>query len=79
MKTLSVQLKEWRDRAQLSQAQLAEQVGVTQSAVSLWESGGRIKLNRLSRLIEALGLTETESGLLRLEVIALYEAARPAA
>ena len=47
-----------RSSAGLSQQQLADRVGVTQSEVARWESGGRaIALRMAIPLAEALGLT----------------------
>lgn len=50
-------LREARLRAGLTQSQLAERAGTTQSAVARWETGGtRPSLETLVRLIRACGL-----------------------
>lgn len=49
-------IKAARLKAGLTQAQLALAVGVTQQAVSQWESGGRLfSVETLIRLSKALG------------------------
>jgi transcriptional regulator with XRE-family HTH domain len=67
-------IKNWRSRADLTQAELAQMVGVTQGAVSRWESGGRVDPGRTSHLIAALELSESDAAELRLAIIAQYEA-----
>jgi transcriptional regulator with XRE-family HTH domain len=50
-------VREVRKRAGLTQAQLAERTGTTQSAIARLERGqGRPTLERLSRIAEACGL-----------------------
>ena len=50
-------IREARLRAGLTQAQLAERVGTTQSAVARWEAGGtHPSLETLARLVRACGL-----------------------
>ena len=50
-------IREARLRAGMTQAQLAERVGTTQSAVARWETGGtQPSLETLARLIRACGL-----------------------
>lgn len=59
MKTLTFAEVVYRDRKRqnMSQAELAERVGVDQQVVSLWETGKNvISLKNLEKLVEALGL-----------------------
>lgn len=50
-------LREARLRAGLTQADLAERAGTTQSAIARWETGGaQPSLETLSRLVRACGL-----------------------
>lgn len=50
-------IREARLRAGLTQAELAERVGTTQSAVARWETGGaRPPVETLSDLVAACGL-----------------------
>ncbi len=55
--TLGDRVKRFRKANKLTQQQLAERVGVTQSAIAAWESGKREvpKGDNLLRLAEALG------------------------
>ena len=49
-------IKELRKKAALTQAELAEAVGVTQSTVSQWESGTAFpRADKLPKLAEVLG------------------------
>lgn len=49
-------IKELRKKAALTQAELAEAVGVTQSTVSQWESGKAVPDTlKLPKLAEVLG------------------------
>src|SRR5262245_19552529 len=49
--------REARQRAALSQAQLAQRVGTTQSAISRWERGhDEPRLSRLAEVLRACGL-----------------------
>ncbi len=49
-------IKRLRERAGLTQAQLAEKVGASQSAVALWETGARMpRADKLPKLAEVLG------------------------
>lgn len=54
--TIGSQLVAWRTRAGLTQQQLAERLGVRQSAVGNWESGrndiGRDVLARIGEVLE---------------------------
>jgi transcriptional regulator with XRE-family HTH domain len=58
MMTLSLKLKEYRERKGLSQAQLAEAVGVRQATISGLETGKsrRIELDLLEKLARVLGV-----------------------
>ncbi|HET9060984.1 MAG TPA: helix-turn-helix domain-containing protein [Acidimicrobiales bacterium] len=57
MRTAGELLRSARNRAGLSQADLAERAGVTQSVISAYESGARQpSLPTLGRLVEATGL-----------------------
>lgn len=49
-------LRAARERAQLSQGQLATQIGVSQRTVGNWETGTTVPRNRLGALEEALGV-----------------------
>ena len=50
-------LRELRLRRYLSQAELAERVGVTEVTIHSWETGKRVpRLGNLRRLAEALGV-----------------------
>lgn len=51
-------IKELREKAGLTQAQLAEKLGASQSAVALWETGARMpRSDKLPKLAEVLGCT----------------------
>lgn len=58
MMTLTLKLKEYRQRKRLSQAQLAKAVGVRQATISGLETGKsrRIELDVLEKLAKALGI-----------------------
>jgi transcriptional regulator with XRE-family HTH domain len=54
-------LKEYRERANLTQTQLAEFIGVTRAPISQWENDLRpIRSIYKDRLIQCLGITEAE-------------------
>ena len=56
----NMQLKELRIEAGLTQIELAEQIGCTQSELSRIEKGQRtLKVDRLLRLAKALGVPPT--------------------
>lgn len=38
---MNIRVKEYRKKANLTQAQLAKKIGTVQNAVSQWEKGGR--------------------------------------
>ena len=49
-------LKDLRTKANISQVELAEKIGVTQSAVAMWETGEAIpRADKLPVLAEILG------------------------
>ena len=56
--TLTLKLKEYRERKDLSQAQLAKAVGVRQATISDLETGKsrRIALDLLEKLARVLGV-----------------------
>jgi transcriptional regulator with XRE-family HTH domain len=55
---LPIRIASWRKARRLSQAEFAAAVGVTVSAVSLWESGkASPSLKRLKVIVDRLGLT----------------------
>ena len=58
---LHERIKRWRVAKKLSQTQIAEGLGITVSAVSYWEGGGKKRTSpsheNLARLVEFLGLT----------------------
>jgi transcriptional regulator with XRE-family HTH domain len=58
MMTLTLKLRELRERKGLSQARLAKTVGVRQATISGLETGKsrRIELDLLERLAKALGV-----------------------
>lgn len=47
-------IKEYRERHGLTQAEFAELVGVTPAAVSRWESGNRTPPEMLEKLVELM-------------------------
>lgn len=56
-----MKIKELRNKAGLSQVALAEKLNVTQSVVSLWESGATFPSSaKLPRLAEILGCTVSD-------------------
>ncbi len=59
--TLADKIKAAFDRSGLSQRDLATAVGVDESTVSLWLSGGRVpRVKNLERLARAMGLEASE-------------------
>lgn len=55
---LARNIRDFRQRLNMSQKKLAEQVGVSQAAVALWESGrAHPQYNRLAVVAAALGVT----------------------
>lgn len=58
MMTLTLKLKEYRERKDLSQAQLAKVIGVRQATISDLETGKsrRIEFDLLEKLAQALGV-----------------------
>ncbi|WP_323842577.1 MULTISPECIES: helix-turn-helix domain-containing protein [unclassified Moraxella] len=59
---LAIRLAELRKNAKLSQKELAEKIGISQSAISQLESSGNVQLDTLNKYVTALG------GKLRLSV-----------
>lgn len=59
MSVFSVRLKKRRDELDLTLAQIADQVGVTEATVQRWESGSikNLKHERIGKLAEALHVT----------------------
>jgi transcriptional regulator with XRE-family HTH domain len=54
-------LRSAREAAGLSQGDVAEQLGVSQGAVSMWETGqSRPALSRIRRIAEVLGVDDVE-------------------
>ena len=49
-------IAEFRNRAGLSQQELAAKIGVNQSTISHYERGGSMDARRLSALVDALDL-----------------------
>jgi transcriptional regulator with XRE-family HTH domain len=57
-------LRRWRERAGLTQAQAAEQIGVIQSTISFWENErNSVPLDELRRLVALYGVPVEEAGL----------------
>lgn len=51
-------IRQWREAAGLSQQQLAERIGTTQSAISRWEHGrDEPRLSTLAAILRGCGLT----------------------
>ena len=57
---LGTRIASWRRAKGLTQRQLADKVGVTDAAVSLWESGRGVRQVNLEAIVQALGLTMAE-------------------
>lgn len=58
---MSDTIRELREKAGISQGELAKAMGVTQGAVSQWENGmSHPKIPLLKRLAETLGVTVDE-------------------
>lgn len=54
-------IKEARDRAGMSQRDLAKLLGITQGAVSMWEKGlSSPQLFRIRQIAEVLGIDDVE-------------------
>ena len=65
-RTLGGVLRVLRTNAQLSQRQLAERIGITDSAIAQFEQGRRYPGdNTITRIAEALGLTKRQTDRLR--------------
>ncbi len=55
---MPLRVKEFRERKELTQTELAKRVGVTQSAVAKWETGGFTpSTSTLFLLADVLGVT----------------------
>ena len=53
-----MKIRQYRERAQMTQAVLAQCLGVSQKAISLWESGEAMpSANKLPQLAKVLGCT----------------------
>lgn len=56
-------LRRWREGSGLSQAQVAETLGILQSTVSRWETGQyRVTIDDLRILVRIYGVTVDEAG-----------------
>lgn len=57
---VNISIRQIREAAGITQAELARRLGITQAAVARWESGRRqAKIATLHRIAEALGLNLT--------------------
>jgi len=54
-KLLGAKIRELRDKAGLTQTQLAENIGVKQGFIGLVERGEKVSLHRLYQILDALG------------------------
>ncbi|NBV62681.1 MAG: XRE family transcriptional regulator [Rhodobacteraceae bacterium] len=62
-------LRRWRERAGLTQAQVANQIGVLQTTISFWEIGRHgIPTAQLATLAKMYGVSEAELGAALLSV-----------
>jgi len=59
--TIGYNFKRAREAAQLTQSAVAEQLGVTQSAVSEWESGKRVPAGDVVARVAALYRCSTDA------------------
>lgn len=55
-KNLGKNIKEYREKAGLSQTDLANKVGVTQQKVAAWEQGGNFQIGTVERIANGLNL-----------------------
>ena len=56
-----VRIEQFRKRAKITQAELASKLGVTQSAISQWESGAtQPEVGKLLKMSEIFGCTVDE-------------------
>lgn len=59
--TIGQQIKRYRTQAEMTQAELAELIGITHSAISLIEADKRgVTIDKLRKICEALGCTITD-------------------
>jgi transcriptional regulator with XRE-family HTH domain len=60
--TMGTRIRTLREAKGLTQAQLAEKVGVTKGAVSAWETGyaKNLRLQTFLRLLDVLGVSKPE-------------------
>jgi transcriptional regulator with XRE-family HTH domain len=58
--TIGGRIREARDRAELTQCQLADAAGVEQSQVSRWERGESPKIESVRKLADVLGVRPGE-------------------
>ena len=59
MEITADQLKAGRERLQMTQQQLADEVGVSKRTIGSWERGEHVPRNRLAALTDALGMEGT--------------------
>jgi len=55
-------LRRWREESGMSQAQVAERLGILQSTVSRWERGHPVALADLRLLVRIYGVPVDEAG-----------------
>ncbi len=66
---LGSHLRRWRERAGLTQSQVANQIGVIQTTISFWEIGRHgIPTAQLARLAQMYGVSGDELGAALLSV-----------
>jgi transcriptional regulator with XRE-family HTH domain len=65
-------IREWRKRSTLRQAEVADALGVTQSAVSRWEGGAEVPPAYWPALSGILSLSEEETEQLRTALLDQY-------
>lgn len=58
----ATQVREIREELGLSQYELADKLGVTQAAVSLWESGRRLPSTTVVKLLQIIRDSEKRRG-----------------
>jgi transcriptional regulator with XRE-family HTH domain len=66
---LGSHLRRWRERAGLTQSQVASQIGVIQTTISFWEIGRHgVPTAQLATLAKMYGVSEAELGAALLSV-----------